>query len=91
MSNYGYNRENYSGVYTNSEKTWLTILRYGGFLLFGAGIYGIVTDRIPIPLIVICFVFAFILTSINVYIMKKGIERRKALNLKKSGKKRSRR
>ena len=38
MADYYNNNASYAGVYTEKEKAWLTILRYGGFLLFGAGI-----------------------------------------------------
>ena len=37
MADYYNNNTSYAGGYTEKEKAWLTILRYGGFLLFGAG------------------------------------------------------
>ena len=48
MADYYNNNASYAGVYTEKEKAWLTILRYGGFLLFGAGIYGFVSGRLPV-------------------------------------------
>ena len=85
--NYSTN-QSYSGVYTQKEKTWLSILRYGGFLLFGAGIYGFVTHRFPIVISIAAIVAAVILTTINVRIMQVGIARRKELSKKQAKKNR---
>lgn len=90
MSDYKWNQKNYSGIYTNSERNWLTLLRYSGFLLFGAGIYGIVANKFHVLLSFAFIILAVVLTSINVGIMKKGIERRKACSSKGQGHKKRR-
>ena len=80
MADYYNNNTSYAGVYTEKEKAWLTILRYGGFLLFGAGIYGFVSRRLPVAVSVVALVLAVVCTTVNVWIMQTGIERRKIMN-----------
>lgn len=74
--------QNYSGIYTQKEKFWLTVLRYGGFVLFGTGIYGFVTSRFHAAVSVAAIITAIILTTINVRIMQVGIARRKEMDKK---------
>lgn len=87
MADYYNNNTSYAGVYTEKEKAWLTILRYGGFLLFGAGIYGFVSRRLPVAVSVVALVLAVVCTTVNVRIMQTGIERRKLMNAKQKRKK----
>ena len=63
MADYYNNNASYAGVYTEKEKAWLTILRYGGFLLFGAGIYGFVSRRLPVAVSVVALVLAVVCTK----------------------------
>ena len=87
MADYYNNNASYAGVYTEKEKAWLTILRYGGFLLFGAGIYGFVSGRLPVAVSVVALVLAVVCTTVNVWIMQTGIERRKIMNARQKRKK----
>lgn len=87
MADYYNNNTSYAGVYTEKEKAWLTILRYGGFLLFGAGIYGFVSGRLPVAVSVAALVLAIVCTTVNVRIMQTGIERRKIMNARQKRKK----
>ncbi|PWL74403.1 MAG: hypothetical protein DBY22_08260 [Clostridiales bacterium] len=87
MADYYNNNTSYAGVYTEKEKAWLTILRYGGFLLFGAGIYGFVSRRLPVAVSVVALVLAVVCTTVNVWIMQTGIERRKIMNARQKRKK----
>lgn len=87
MADYYNNNASYAGVYTEKEKAWLTILRYGGFLLFGAGIYGFVSRRLPVAVSVVALVLAVVCTTVNVWIMQTGIERRKIMNARQKRKK----
>lgn len=87
MADYYNNNTSYAGVYTEKEKAWLTILRYGGFLLFGAGIYGFVSRRLPVAVSVVALVLAVVCTTVNVWIMQTGIERRKIMNARQKLKK----
>ena len=87
MADYYNNNTSYAGVYTEKEKAWLTILRYGGFLLFGAGIYGFLSRRLPVAVSVVALVLAVVCTTVNVWIMQTGIERRKIMNARQKRKK----
>lgn len=87
MADYYNNNTSYAGVYTEKERAWLTILRYGGFLLFGAGIYGFVSRRLPVAVSVVALVLAVVCTTVNVWIMQTGIERRKIMNARQKRKK----
>ena len=87
MADYYNNNASYAGVYTEKEKAWLTILRYGGVLLFGAGIYGFVSGRLPVAVSVAALVLAVVCTTVNVWIMQTGIERRKIMNARQKRKK----